>query len=109
MSGESHEDDPSDESRRVIEDILHVADRVLIEALREIDGRVLALALKTATPALKDKFLLNMTGGAAQVIREEMEAMGPVRLADVEEAQHTVTAIVFLREAEGDDGPELES
>ena len=103
MGGESHEEDPSDASMRVIEDILHVADRVLIDALREIDGRVLALALKTATPALKDKFLLNMTERAAQAIREEMEAMGPVRLADVEEAQHTVAAIVFLHESEGTD------
>ena len=87
-----------------IEDILRVADHIMIDALRELDHGVVGLALKTATPELMEKFTRNMTERAAQVLREEMEAMGPVRLADVEEAQHTVAAVVFLHESEEEDG-----
>jgi len=74
-----------------------------MDALRELDLRVVALALKTGTSALKQKFFLNMTERTAQVLREEMEAMGPVRLADVEEAQHAVAGVVFLHESEAHD------
>ena len=84
-------------------DIIHVEDRRVFEALREIDYCLLALALKTATPELREKFFRNMSQRVTAIIHEEQEYMGPVRLADVERAQHTVAAVVFLHESEADD------
>ncbi len=93
-------DEESSELEPPFEDILRVPDRIVRRALLELDPGVVALALKTGTPELKSKFFRNMPGPAAQSLREEMELMGPVRLADVEEAQHTVAGVVFLHEAE---------
>ncbi|HUO99074.1 MAG TPA: FliG C-terminal domain-containing protein, partial [Rhizomicrobium sp.] len=47
----------------------------------------LALALKGATDSLRDVFFSNMSERAGKILREDMEAMGPVRLKDVDEAQ----------------------
>jgi flagellar motor switch protein FliG len=55
--------------------------------LRSIDKDKLALALKGASDTLRDLFFSNMSERAAKILREDMEAMGPVRLRDVDEAQ----------------------
>ncbi|RMF12342.1 MAG: flagellar motor switch protein FliG [Alphaproteobacteria bacterium] len=55
--------------------------------LRNIDKDRLALALKGASDTLRDLFFSNMSERAAKILREDMEAMGPVRLRDVDEAQ----------------------
>jgi len=55
--------------------------------LRNVDKGKLALALKGASDTLRDLFFSNMSERAAKILREDMEAMGPVRLRDVDEAQ----------------------
>lgn len=86
----------------VFEDILRVDDRGVQNVMKEIDNEQLALALKTASPELKDKFLRNMSKRASEMIREEMEYMGPVRLADVEAAQQAIVDVVRRLEEQGD-------
>ncbi|GEQ98189.1 flagellar motor switch protein FliG [Iodidimonas gelatinilytica] len=58
--------------------------------LRNVDKGKLALALKGASDTLRDLFFSNMSERAAKILREDMEAMGPVRLRDVDEAQMTM-------------------
>ena len=78
--------------------------------LREVNTETLGIALKGATDSLRDLFFSNMSERAAKILREDMEAMGPVRLSEVDEAQsELVTAAKDLAErgdiliAEGDD------
>lgn len=78
----------------VFEDILLVDDRGIQSVLKEIDNDELAMALKTASDDLKEKIFKNMSERAAQLIREDMQYMGPVRLADVEGAQQRIVDVV---------------
>ena len=52
-----------------------------------------ALALKGASDAMKDLFFSNMSERAAKIMKEDITAMGPVRLKDVEEAQQTIVSV----------------
>ena len=61
--------------------------------LRTIEKDRLALALKGASESLRDLFFSNMSERAANILREDMEAMGPVRLRDVDDAQSQVVAV----------------
>lgn len=78
----------------VFEDINLVDDRGIQMVLKEVDNADLGLALKTASDDLKQKILSNMSERASSMIEEEMEYMGPVRLADVESAQQKIVDIV---------------
>src|SRR4029078_4108537 len=62
----------------VFEDIMMVNDKGIHSMLREVDNDDLALALKTASQDLKDKIFKNMSERASQLIKEDMEYMGPV-------------------------------
>lgn len=86
----------------VFEDIILVDDRGIQRILREIDTKDLTLALKGVSEELKDKFLRNMSSRAAEMILEEMEVMGPVRLKDVEAAQQRIIEVVRRLEEEGE-------
>jgi len=86
----------------VFEDILHVDDRGIQAVLKEIDNDELALALKTASDDLKQKIFGNMSTRAAQMIAEDMEYMGPVRVADVEAAQQRIVDVVRRLEDAGE-------
>ena len=86
----------------VFEDLLLVDDRGIQNVLREIDNQALALALKAASEELKDKIFSNMSRRAAEIIREEIEYMGPVRISDVESAQQNIVEIVRRLEETGD-------
>lgn len=68
-------------------------DRSLQTVLREVDNDVLVLALKGASAPLRDKLLGCMSQRAAANVVDEMEAMGPVRLSRVQEAQKTVITV----------------
>ena len=70
--------------------------------LKEVENEELALALRTASEELKDKIFRNMSERAAQLIREEMEFMGPVRLSDVESAQQKIVDVVRRLEDAGE-------
>lgn len=86
----------------VFEDILLVNDRGIQGVLKEVDNDELALALKTASEELKQKIFTNMSERAAQLIQEEMEYMGPVRVSDVESSQQRIVDVVRRLEESGD-------
>jgi flagellar motor switch protein FliG len=65
-------------------------DRILQSILRRINNDSLALALKTASDSLKQRFFSNMSPRAAEMIRDDLEALGPVRLSDVEAMQQAI-------------------
>jgi flagellar motor switch protein FliG len=77
----------------VFDNLLEVDDRGMQELLRQVPGDQLLLALKGADEALKQKIFKNMSQRAAEMMRDDLEAKGPVRLADVEAAQKEVLAI----------------
>ena len=85
----------------VFDDLINVDDRSMQTMLREISSEVLILALKGANPGLKDKFLGNMSKRAAEMLRDDMEAKGPVRLTEVEAAQKEILQIATRLEAAG--------
>ncbi len=86
----------------VFEDIVRVNDKGIQAVLKEVDNEELALALKTASDELKSKVFKNMSERAAQLIKEEMEFMGPVRISDVEAAQQRIVDIVRRLEDAGE-------
>jgi len=86
----------------VFEDILLVNDKGIQSVLKEVENEELALALKTASQELKDKILKNMSERAAQLIQEDMQYMGPVRVSDVEAAQQKIVDVVRRLEDAGE-------
>ena len=102
---ESEDPDLVEQIRRlmfVFEDILLINDKGVQAVLKEIENDELALALRTANPELKEKLFKNMSERAAQLIREDMEYMGPVRLSDVESAQQRIVDVVRRLEDAGE-------
>lgn len=95
------------------DDIMKTDDKGFQTIMRDADKDALTLALKGAKPELKDKFLKNMSERAAKILKEDMEAMGPVKVKDVDEAQLKIVAIakkladkgeiVIMSGAEGQD------
>jgi flagellar motor switch protein FliG len=86
----------------VFEDINLVDDKGIQAVLKEVDNDELSLALKTATEGLKEKVFKNMSERASQLIKEDMEFMGPVRVSDVEAAQQRIVDIVRRLEDAGE-------
>jgi flagellar motor switch protein FliG len=86
----------------VFEDILLVNDKGIQSVLKEVDNEELALALKTASDDLKQKIFKNMSERAAQLIQEDMQYMGPVRVSDVESAQQKIVDVVRRLEDAGE-------
>jgi len=78
----------------VFEDIVLVDDPGIQKALREIDNRDLALALKMASDEVQEKVFKNLSSRAREYIKEEMEFMGPVRVRQVEEAQQKIVSVL---------------
>jgi len=77
----------------VFEDLKAIPDRDFQTLLREVAGDRLALALKGADEGMVDKVLKNMSTRAADIFKEDMEELGPVKLSDVEAAQKEVLGI----------------
>ena len=77
----------------VFDDLAEVDDRGIQALLREANPELLGVALKGAEPRLRDKFMKNMSKRAAEMMVEDMEAKGPVRLADVEAAQKEILTV----------------
>src|SRR5688572_6053050 len=106
MEGLEAEDPDLVESIRrlmfVFEDILLVNDKGIQAVLKEVDNEELSLALKTASQELKDKIFKNMSERASQLIQEDMQFMGPVRVSDVEQAQQKIVDIVRRLEDSGE-------
>ncbi|HZR84487.1 MAG TPA: flagellar motor switch protein FliG [Candidatus Binatia bacterium] len=83
------------------EDCIKLEQRSLQTLLKEVSREDLLLALKTATPALLEKILANVSSRAAEILREDLAAMGAVRVSDVEAAQARIIAVLRELEADG--------
>ncbi len=86
----------------VFEDIVLLDDRSLQLVLREIDSKDLALALKASSSEVAEKVYRNMSKRASEMLREEIQYMGPVRIRDVEEAQQKVVNVIRRLEESGE-------
>lgn len=86
----------------VFEDIVMLDDRSLQLVLREIESKDLALALKAASGEVAGKVYKNMSKRASEMLREEIEYMGPVRIRDVEEAQQKIVNVIRRLEESGE-------
>lgn len=84
------------------DDVVLLDDRSIQRVLREIETKDLSLSLKVANDELKDAIFRNMSERAANLIKEELEFMGPVRLKDVEEAQMKIVEVVRTLEEDGE-------
>ncbi|MFN5866500.1 MAG: flagellar motor switch protein FliG [Candidatus Kapaibacterium sp.] len=78
----------------LFDDIIQVDDRGIQRILRDVDKRDLALALKASDDRIRAKIFKNMSERAAEVIKEDLEFMGPVKLKDVEAAQLRIVDII---------------
>jgi len=85
----------------VFDDLGQVDDRAIQSILREVSTDQLVVALKGAGEELQEKILKNMSQRAAEMLRDDMEAKGPVRLSDVEAAQKEVVGVARRLEADG--------
>lgn len=86
----------------VFEDILGLDDRSLQRVLRDVDMKDVALALKGASEALREKFFKNLSKRAVEMLKEDMEYMGPVRVRDVEDAQQKIVNVIRALEEAGE-------
>lgn len=86
----------------IFDDIVTMDNRSIQRFLREIDNSVLALALKGANENVKKIILSNISKRLSEMIQEDMEFMGPVRLKDVEEAQQNIVNIIRNLENTGE-------
>jgi flagellar motor switch protein FliG len=85
----------------VFDDLLHVDDNGMREIIQRADKKGLTVALKGASDEIRQRFFGNMSKRAGEMLREEMEVLGAVRLRDVEKAQQEVVAIARKLEEEG--------
>jgi len=93
------QDDPelADEIRKrmfVFEDIITLDDNSIRRVMREVDLKDLALALKASSEDVAGRIYRNLSKRAGEMLREDIEYMGPTRLRDVEEAQQRIVQII---------------
>jgi flagellar motor switch protein FliG len=86
----------------IFEDILTLDNRSIQRFLRDVENNQLAIALKGATEEVQKTIFNNMSKRLAEMIREDIEFMGPVRLKDVEEAQQKIVNIIRKLEDAGE-------
>lgn len=100
----SVDDEVADELRRnlfTFEDLLRVDGRGMQVLLKEISTDQLVVALKSASEDLREKVFGNVSARAANMLRDELEMLGPVKVSDVEQAQQEICAIALKLEQEG--------
>ena len=85
----------------VFDDIVKVDDRGIQELMKEISKEDLPVALRGANPDVKEKFFKNMSSRAAEMLKDDMEARGPVKVSDVEKAQQNILKVCRKLEDEG--------
>jgi flagellar motor switch protein FliG len=86
----------------VFEDIVMIDDRSIQRILRDVDNKDLSLSLKATPKEVADKVFKNMSSRAADMLREEIEFMGPVKIRDVEEAQQRIVNVIRNLEDKGE-------
>ena len=102
---EENDPDLAEEIRQnmfVFDDIVLVDDRGLQKVLRSVESQELAVALKASTDDVKEKIFRNMSERAAEILKEEMEVAGAVRIKEVTDAQQKITKIVQDMERKGE-------
>ncbi len=95
----------ADEIRKrmfVFEDIMNLDSVSIQRFIREIENSDLAIALKGSTEEVREVIFANMSKRMAEMLREDMEFMGPVRLRDVEEAQQKIVNVIRKLEEAGE-------
>jgi flagellar motor switch protein FliG len=85
----------------IFDNLLNVDDRGIQALLREVGSDTLAVALRGAEPEVQEKILKNMSKRAAEILKDDMEARGPVKLTDVEAAQKEIVVIAQRLAEEG--------
>ena len=86
----------------VFEDLILVDDKGLQKLLRSVESKELAIALKAASEEVRQKILRNMSERAGEMLGEEIESLGAVRMKEVEDAQQKITRIIQDMEAKGE-------
>ncbi|ARU40257.1 flagellar motor switch protein FliG [Armatimonadetes bacterium Uphvl-Ar1] len=86
----------------VFEDVLQLDDRAIQSILKEVDSKDLATALKGVKSEVQDKIYKNMSERAVNMLKEDMEFMGPVKMRTVEEAQQKIVASIRRLEESGE-------
>lgn len=86
----------------VFEDIVLLDDRAIQQVIREVDSKDWALALKTASEEVASRIYKNMSKRASEMLREDIQYLGPVRLRDVEEAQQRIVNVIRRLEESGE-------
>ena len=85
----------------VFDDLIKLDDRGMQELMKEVSKEDLPRALRGASPETKEKFLKNMSSRASEMLKDDMESMGPVKVADVEKAQQNILKVCRKLEEEG--------
>jgi flagellar motor switch protein FliG len=85
----------------VFDDVLRIGKEDMKTLVGKLDRKVLTMALKGVTPKIREHFTQCMSQRAAEMMGEDMEALGPVRIRDVENGQKTVIAVIRQLQAEG--------
>ncbi len=85
----------------VFEDILLIEDTGMREVIQRIDKKTLTLALKGTSEELRNQFFGNMSQRAVEMLREDMDVLGPVKIKEVEAAQQEIVAVVRKLDEEG--------
>src|SRR5690606_35515714 len=85
----------------VFEDIVFVDDKGIQELLKIVDNQKMVIALKTAPEEVKNKLFKNMSNRAGTLLKEDLEALGPTKLSDVEKAQQDIVQQLKELEAKG--------
>ncbi|MGD8981426.1 MAG: flagellar motor switch protein FliG [Desulfobacterales bacterium] len=101
---ENEDGDLADKVRQkmfVFEDLLQIENRHFRDILQNVDNQLLIKALKTTSDDMKDKVFSNLSERASEMLKEDMEVMGPVKLSEVEEAQQEIIKIAKRLESEG--------
>lgn len=86
----------------VFDDLAEISDRGMQSLLREVSSETLVVALKGSDAAVKEKIYKNMSKRAGEMLRDDLEAKGPVRLSEVEAAQKEILAIARRLAESGD-------
>lgn len=77
------------------EDLIPLSDRDLQTLMKDLDMKQVTVALKGGSPEVKDKFLRNMSSRAAELLADDLSAMGPVKLSEVEAAQSEIAKVAI--------------
>ena len=86
----------------VFDDLANINDRGIQALLREVSSETLVLALKGAEDALKEKIFKNMSKRAGEMLRDDLEAKGPVKVSEVEAAQKEILVVARRMSESGD-------